>query len=91
MYKTMADRAKEIRKTIKDQLGLNSRQVSVRVGSGYGAFYIQAKTEEAEAKIDQIKAIGNEYESYRTCEATGEILCGGNTFVFYTNSQGWSC
>ena len=87
MYTSMKDQAKEIRSKIKSQLGLNARQVSVRVGSGYGAFYIQSKTVEADAVIDQIKEIGKSYESYTRCEVTQEILCGGNTFVFYRNSK----
>ena len=91
MYKTMADKAKEMRLALKEKLGLNRTHVSVRVGSGYGAFYIKTRTPLADSKIEAVKRICKEYESYRRCEVTQEILCGGNTFVFFRNSEGFSC
>ena len=38
--------------------------------------------------VEAVQEIANKYESVRYDEYTGEILCGGNTFVFANNS--WS-
>ena len=38
--------------------------------------------------VEAVQEIANKYESVRYDEYTGEILCGGNTFVFTENS--WS-
>lgn len=73
------DTAKQIRADLKSKLGLNSRQVSVRKSSGGGAVYVTILT--TAASLDEVEKIARAYESVRYCEYSGEILCGGNTFV----------
>lgn len=73
------DTAKQIRSDLKSQLGLNSRQVSVKKTPG-GA--VRVKILVPTVSIDAVKKIACRYERVSHCEATGEILSGGNTFVF---------
>lgn len=72
------ERLAAIRKELKEH-GYNNRRVGVRF-SGYSAIYVTIK----ELAIDkkEIENIAMKYESYSRDERTGEILSGGNTFVF---------
>ena len=73
----MAD-TKAIRAELKKVLGYNSRQVSVRMRH-YSNIVFTIRT--ADIKKAEIKEFASQYESYQRDHATGEILCGGNTFV----------
>lgn len=79
--------AKEIRKRIKDELGLNSRKVSVR---GRPCTYSSAidVTIKVPVAKSPIEAIAKGAESIRRCEYSGEILSGGNTYVSVTYGEG---
>ena len=84
---TMTEKAKTIRAELKKELGLNNKHVSVRKNSCSIRVYI--KSEEAYKVIDKIEKIAEKQESYQRDEATGEILCGGNTFVFTEIDYDW--
>ena len=71
--------AKEVRKTIK-KLGYSAKQVSVRKDGG--SVKVNIKALEASKNIDKIEAAVKVFEHYRTDDFSGEILSGGNTFVF---------
>lgn len=60
------------------QAGYNRNQVSVRRSNG--SYRIAIK--DLSIHADKIKAIAQPFESYRVCEYSGDILQGGNTFVF---------
>lgn len=47
---------------------------------GYG--YINQTSEQDQTTRDHIKRVLKDYESVDRDEGTGEILCGGNTFLF---------
>lgn len=68
---------KEIRKQLKETLGYNAKQVSVRQSRSQITFTIR------DSAVDQktLKEFGANFESISRDYATGEILCGGNTFI----------
>jgi hypothetical protein len=77
--------AKEItaslRSTLKTNLGLSNKDVSIRK-SGYSTVYITVLSVGAFAHLAAIKAIAANHENIHYCQSSGEILSGGNTFVF---------
>lgn len=79
-----SDDAKSIRELIKKKLGLSSRDVSVKTKQGgySSAVNVAIKTKKALALMKEIEAIGNSKESIDRDVRSGEILAGGNTFVF---------
>jgi len=72
---------RELKKKIREKTGLSVRDISVREGGGsYStSFHVKLKTPYPKSKVDDI---ARESESYERCQASGEILGGGNTFVF---------
>jgi len=75
--------AKQVRDALKAELGLNSRAVSVR-RSGCS---IRVTIKRADVKRAPVEEIAERAKSIRYCEASGEILQGGNTFVFVDYSD----
>jgi hypothetical protein len=55
----------------------NGRKVTVRLDHST----LRVTIRDASASLSTVKAIADQFESVRRCETTGEILCGGNTFV----------
>jgi len=76
-YTTPAQDAARIRSTLK-KMGVGQKKVSVRSSSGSISIEIHDPT----VDIKEVKNVSASSESIRYCEATGEILCGGNRFVF---------
>lgn len=80
-YQSPVQKAKSIRKEIKAQLGLNSRQVSVTGRTvGYSAsIVVRVK---GAYPIGPIREIAQSVRSVRYDHSgSGDILSGGNTFV----------
>jgi len=81
-YMTAKEKAANIRKELKKQLGVTSRQVSVRSrNSGYDEA-IDVTIKDLKVNKAKVEAIASKYEYIRRCEYSGEILAGGNTYVF---------
>lgn len=82
---------KEIKKEITAELkeaGYNSRKVSVSVkDSGYST-RIDVTIKDPTVNAQAIEAIVNKHDSYELDERTGEILLGGNTYVFVAYKYG---
>lgn len=76
MSTTNATPAQRLRATLK-AAGFNARRVSVR----HDHSTLRVTLRDATAPIATVRTIANAFRSVRYCEATGEILCGGNTFV----------
>lgn len=73
--------AKKIREDIK-KLGYTAKQISVRTdGAGYSDA-IRIKIKDVAIKAKAIEEIADKYESIRYDEYTGEILEGGNLYIF---------
>lgn len=71
------ERLAAIRKELKEH-GYNNR----RVGVSYDGYAIRLNIKELAIDIQEIENIAMKYENYSRDERTGEILSGGNTFVF---------
>lgn len=80
-YTTVAEAAKIIRKRIKDELGANSKQVSVRSSSYSMGSSISVRIKDPSVNYAAVEAIANRQESISRCEYSGEILSGGNRYV----------
>ena len=70
-------KAAEIRSQLKT-LGYSAHDVSVR--SDHNSLDITIRRNGLNVKA--IKAVANSYENVSRCEISGEILSGGNTYVF---------
>ncbi len=78
---TSTEKAKAIRTALKEA-GFNQKQISVKkqFGGDSVAFYVTIR----DANIDKskIENIVNKFKSIDRDEITGEILAGGNDYVF---------
>ncbi|MEX2936636.1 hypothetical protein [Staphylococcus saprophyticus] len=77
MIKLAKDIAKDLRKDLKEELGLNRNHVSVTTASQSIIVKLKVDTD-----IEAVEDFTRSYEVYERDEATGEILQGGNTFIF---------
>lgn len=75
MYVSAADK---VREAIKG-LGYNSRQVSVRKDNGTS---VEVRIKDVTVDFEAVDRAAHQFEKVDRCEYSGEILCGGNTFVF---------
>jgi hypothetical protein len=57
--------------------GFNARCVTVR--QSHSSLYVSIR--DAWVSLSEVEAIANKFSVVSRCAATGEILCGGNTFV----------
>lgn len=69
--------ADNIRAALKTA-GFKSRQVTVKMPH-YGSVTVTIR--DASVRLDAVKAVAMPFERISRCEASGEILSGGNTFV----------
>lgn len=78
------DVAKVIRDLLKKELNLTSRDVSVKASSGgtSSSVRVSIKSEKALVLKSKIENIAKSKESVDRDDSTGEILAGGNTFIF---------
>ena len=76
----MNQKAKALRKELKEKFNFSNRQVSIT--SDYSSINVHIKHLDAAKKYDEIKTIAETYEKIYRDEASGEILSGGNDFVF---------
>ena len=74
---TIKEKAQALRKEIKEELGLTSKQVSVRARHNI-SINVNIKTL---VNPDKIENLARKYEKIDRCHASGEILQGGNDFV----------
>ena len=74
---------KTIRKEMKETLGYNAKQVSVKGSYSSITFTIR----DSSVIRKDVEGFAGQYEHYSRDLATGEILCGGNTFcnVYYSD------
>ena len=73
--------AKEMRKVLKDA-GFNSRRVSVRHEHYSMGSSLHVTIRDAEIEKAEIKKLVESFERIDRCQYTGEILGGGNTFMY---------
>lgn len=80
---TDSERVVAIRQALKEH-GYNNRKVGVR----YDGYAIWLTIKDLAIDIKEIEQLAKGYESYDRDEFTGEILSGGNTFVFVNYAYG---
>ena len=68
--------ADRLRAALK-QAGFNARKVSVR----HDHSTLRVRIRDASVSLSKVQEIAGAFESVRRCEATGEILLGGNCYV----------
>jgi hypothetical protein len=81
------DTAKNIRNAIK-ALGYGSRDVGVRNDSYSLGSSVYVTIKRADIELEKIQAAASQFENIHRCEATGEILGGGNTYVHVRYATG---
>lgn len=79
VIKTPKQIAKELRKGLKKDLGLNRNNVSVKV-TGSDIVEVEVKLVNA-GDTEKIKEYAKQFEDVERDEITGEVLAGGNTFI----------
>ena len=75
----------EIKQKIADALkkkGFNSRQVSIRTEDAGYSYAFHLKVRDPHVSLQEIEDIVHPHESVRHDEYTGEVLAGGNTYIF---------
>lgn len=78
MFKTTNDIAKDVRTELKE-MGFNSRKISVRKND-CNVVLVTIKDESIDR--EKIKQLANRHTDVDYCEKSGEMLAGGNTYVF---------
>ena len=81
----VVERAREIRKELKKEFP--NTKFSVRSSKYSGGSSINISWTDFPT-VKSVEEVTNKYKSVRYDEYTGEVLCGGNTFIFANNS--WS-
>lgn len=81
---SLKDRASAMRKLFKDLYGFNNRKLSIKCSRG-GAINIEIL--DSDIKLNQIKDIAEQFEQVYYDKMSGEILSGGNIFVFVDYSR----
>lgn len=78
---TSTEKAKAIRAALKEA-GFNQKQISVK--KQFGVYSVAFNVTIRDANIDKstIENIVNKFKSIDRDEITGEILAGGNDYVF---------
>ena len=74
---TIKEKAQALRKEVKEELGLTSKQVSVRVRHNI-SINVNIKTL---VNPDKVEKLARKYEKIDRCEISMEVLQGGNDFV----------
>jgi len=75
-------KANQIKSYLKEN-GIDTKHVRITTKSSINVKLLDPKLDYE--KIDTL--LKEKYEFYQRCESTGEILSGGNTFVFVSFSQ----
>lgn len=78
MFKTTNDIAKDVRTELKE-MGFNSRKISVRKND-CNVVLVTIKDESIDR--EKIKQLAIRHTDVDYCEKSGEMLAGGNTYVF---------
>ena len=82
----------EMKKSIREELkalGYNSRKVSVTEEPGGMSYCINIRIKDESVDEEAVKGVAEGRSSIDRCEASGEILGGGNTYVFVHSFDGY--
>ena len=84
----VATRAKLIRQRLKKEHGWTSKHVSVRISRYSMGSSIRIRIKDWRVPLFLVQRVASGMQRVRYCEATGEILSGGNSFVFVDYEHG---
>ena len=87
-YETPAQAAKAIRNALKAEMGITSKQVSVRSSSFSMGSAIRLTIKDLTVDFKRVKEIAKEKEEVSRDQATGEILSGGNQHILLSLDSG---
>lgn len=73
--------AQMIRKELKEKLNVTSRQVSVRQRHAGYSMSVDVTIKDMTVNKKAVEEIALKYRNVSYCEASGEILLGGNTYI----------
>ncbi len=73
--------AATIRNALRTELGLTSRQVSVRTQAGGLSTAVDVTIKEPGILLADVEEIANRESKVRRCEVTDEVLGGGSTYI----------
>ena len=82
----------DLKKSIRSQLkalGYNSRKVSVTEERGGLEYCLNLRIKDESVDEEVVKEIAESGVSIDRCEVSGEILGGGNTYVFVHSVKGY--
>ena len=79
--------AAHLRAALKAELGLNSRDVSVKVERSSTSSCINVVIRDINARTSDVERIASRYEGFDRCRETGEIQGGGTRFVSVTRDR----
>lgn len=78
----LKDKAKLLRKDLKDNLGYTAKQVNVRMSAGTA---LNVTIKDYNVDVAAVTKEAFKYEEISYDEISGEILAGGNDFIFVEN------
>ena len=78
----LKDKAKLLRKDLKDNLGYTAKQVNVRMSAGTA---LNVTIKDYNVDVAAVTKEVFKYEEISYDEISGEILAGGNDFIFVEN------
>jgi hypothetical protein len=83
---------KDLKKRIRDGLkaaGYNSRKVSVTEEPGGLEYCMNVRIKDDGVDAEKVKEIAEKERKVDRCEVSGEVLAGGNTYVFVHGYEGY--
>ncbi len=80
-YVTAAESAAKVREALRKELGLTSRDVSVRCDNFSMGSAVRVRIKRIGIDFAKVREIAQREENIRRCEYSGEILSGGNRYV----------
>ena len=83
-----AERSKAIRERIKNELGYTSKQVSVRSSNCGYSDETRITVKDLSCDFEAIQKIAMSFEKVDYDQYNGEILSGGNTYIFVAYDWG---
>lgn len=81
MYLSNAELSKAIQERLK-KAGIEKKSYSISAKNSGSSTSVAIKVKNLAVRIGKVESIAKGYESYEVDQANGEILQGGNTFIF---------
>lgn len=81
------EKTAQLRKLVKDA-GFSNKQVSVRERQGGLSYSYRLVIKDPDIDVNKVRDIADSFKSIDRCQASGEILGGGNTFCFVISETG---